>query len=601
MIWNICFPLSVAITVIGIMIAMRLFGSKQRQNNDTLGFFTLAVTVFITACVMFFAYAYANDYDGEVGGAVNSVLLAIRKSIGIFVVDGDFAFFRENMEGMLPALVPLASTFMALIVIAAPIFTFGFVLSFFKNLSSRIRFSLKRNADVYVFSELNEKSLVLATDLKNNNIRRVIAFCDVFENDDKRFGELLASAKKIDAIFFDKDVLDIDFHKHTKRGTISFFITGTDENENIKQSLGLVERYGQCEQAHLYMFSSSISSEALYFGNKDNKIKIHRINESSTMVRNVLYSDPTVVFQNTSAITPEGDKVISVVILGLGGHGTEWLKTLVWYGQMDGYKLKIDAFDQDESAEDRIAYQCPEVLSEEYNHKNVPGEARYSVTVHSNIKVGTKTFANEIAKLTEASFVFVCLGDDDLNIDTAVEMRVMFERMHISPAIYAVVYNDKLSACLDKLTTHRGQSYQINAIGGIGSSYCEKVIALEHEALALHAAYGDTEQNFYAREYNINAAMSTVLHNRARVELQVNGAHLPVEQRTEEQLRKLNVLEHRRWVAYMRSIGYVYSGSTDFYTRNDLGKMHHSLVGYLQLDTEDLDKNKSIESIECDD
>ena len=37
-------------------------------------------------------------------------------------------------------------------------------------------------------------------------------------------------------------------------------------------------------------------------------------------------------------------------------------------------------------------------------------------------------------------------------------------------------------------------------------------------------------------------------------------------------------LEHKRWNAYMRSEGFVYSGSTDKKTRNDLGKMHNDLV-----------------------
>ena len=54
----------------------------------------------------------------------------------------------------------------------------------------------------------------------------------------------------------------------------------------------------------------------------------------------------------------------------------------------------------------------------------------------------------------------------------------------------------------------------------------------------------------------------------------------------------IEVLEHRRWNAYMRSEGYVYSGSPDRATRNDLGKMHHDLIPFDLLSEEDKRKDK---------
>ena len=45
-------------------------------------------------------------------------------------------------------------------------------------------------------------------------------------------------------------------------------------------------------------------------------------------------------------------------------------------------------------------------------------------------------------------------------------------------------------------------------------------------------------------------------------------------------------LEHRRWNAYMRSEGYVYSGSPDKSSRNDLAKVHHNLIDFCGLSEE---------------
>jgi hypothetical protein len=175
--------------------------------------------------------------------------------------------------------------------------------------------------------------------------------------------------------------------------------------------------------------------------------------------------------------------------VGLGGYGMESLKTLVWYGQMDGYRLKIDAFDRDAHASARVAYLCPEIMDERYNHQYVSGEACYSVRVHDQMEVGTDAFVRETSKLTEASFVLVSLGNDDLNIETAVSLRALFERMHIKPTIYAVVHNDRLAECLKDLTNYRGQPYCIRTIGGLQASYSEKVILhseLEKDALDIH-------------------------------------------------------------------------------------------------------------------
>ena len=603
MIWDICFGASCVLMILGCIIAVRLFGQKDKQNNETFGFFALAITVYLSLSVMYFAMEYSGQYHDGFSGLVTAVLVSLRDTIGVFVVDGDFSFNAQNMEGMTSWLVPICSIIMSVLFIAAPAFTFGFLLSFFKNLSSMIRFKLTRNEDTYVFSELNERFLVLANDLKKNDRRRVVIFCDVFENDDERFGELLASAKKIDAIFFEKDILDVDFEKHTKRGSLYFFIAGEDETENINQALGLVKQYGRYETAHLYLFSDSISGEVLLFSGKNNQMKIHRVNESRAMIHNALYHDPVAVFENTSGVTPEGDKVISAVLVGLGGYGMESLKTLVWYGQMDGYRIKIDAFDKDKQAEDRVAYLCPEIMHKDYNHRFVSGEASYSVTVHGGISVGTKEFADKIAELKHASFVLVSLGNDDLNVETAVSLRTMFERLGIHPTIYAVVYNDQLAAGLEGLTNFKGQPYNICTIGGMMASYSEKVILrsdLEKAALAIHSAYGDSEQNFYAHEYNYNSSTASALHNRARAKLQVHGAHLPVEERTEEQIQKLKDLEHRRWNAYMRSIGYIYSGNDDPSTRNDLGKMHHNLVNFSRLNEEDIDKDNRVAGVKLD-
>ena len=58
----------------------------------------------------------------------------------------------------------------------------------------------------------------------------------------------------------------------------------------------------------------------------------------------------------------------------------------------------------------------------------------------------------------------------------------------------------------------------------------------------------------------------------------------------------LENLEHRRWNAYMRAEGFVFSGSTDAASRNDLGKMHNDLVNYTILPEEEKRKDSAVAS-----
>ena len=56
----------------------------------------------------------------------------------------------------------------------------------------------------------------------------------------------------------------------------------------------------------------------------------------------------------------------------------------------------------------------------------------------------------------------------------------------------------------------------------------------------------------------------------------------------------IGALEHRRWNAYMRSEGYIFSGSTDESSRNDLAKMHHDLVDFSSLTEEEKRKDRKV-------
>ena len=434
---------------------------------------------------------------------------------------------------------------------------------------------------------MNDKSIVLATDIKSKHKKSAIVFTDVFEDNEEKIYELIEQARNLGAICFKKDILVVNFKKHSESKSISFFTIGSNETENLNQSLKLIENYRSRDNTHIYIFSTKIESELLLTAIDKGKVKVRRINEVQSLVNRILYERGSIIFVSAREDT-NGDKRISAVVVGMGNHGTEMVKALTWYGQMDGYRLEINAFDKDELAEKKFVALAPELMSSDYNGVDVEGEAQYQITIHPDVDVQTITFADKISKITNASYVFVALGNDDMNINTAVNLRMYFERIKIHPVIQAVVYNSQQRKALEGIANYRGQAYDIEFVGDIESSYTEDVIIdseLEDDALKRHLKWGK-EEEFWTYEYNYRSSMASAIHMKARVKCGIPGADKKEADLSDEERTIIETLEHRRWNAYMRAQGYIFSGSTDKSSRNDLAKMHHDLVDYSSLTVE---------------
>lgn len=596
MLWTFCFILSISIVLLALcfIILSKTLINKRKKNIKVFNW--LITAVFFSAGIAFYPI-YDSIFKGDKFCIFKSIILSLHNAVRLFVVDADYTFIIDNVIGLSNGIQPFYTAYMAILFILSPFFTFGFILSFFKNLSASLKYWFNCFNEVYIFSELNEKSLTLAKSLKNNNFRRVVVFCDVFENNEEKSFELVGEAKDLGAICFKKDILNVNFRFHSSRKGLFFFAIGADQRENVNQALKLGEKYKDITNSHLYIFSNDIGSDLLLSTVNDNKMKVRRINEAQSLINRELYYNPGKIFSNYIEDS-SNIKNISAVIIGMGEYGSEMMKTLVWFGQMDGYKIKINAFDQNSMAEDEFAMQCPEIIDPKYNRVQRSGEAYYDVTIQSNINVDSRSFIEKIRAIPDVTYVFVALGSDEKNIKTAVDLRMTFERMNIKPIIQAVVHNTGLAKSLNSITNYRGQKYDIDFIGDFESVYSEAVIIdspLEDEALCRHLKWG-SEDEFWKYEYNYRSSVASAIHMRARIACKISGAGKKEEELTKEEIDIIENLEHRRWNAYMRSQGYIYSGSKDKSSRNDLGKMHHDLVVFDELSEEDKRKDSRVGS-----
>lgn len=307
-------------------------------------------------------------------------------------------------------------------------------------------------------------------------------------------------------------------------------------------------------------------------------------------------SDNEDVFEDGTAAqnADKPKKVISAVVIGMGLHGTEMLKGLSWYGQMSGYELYINAYDRDKNARSRFAAQCPELMSAQYNGAGADGEDAYHIDIH-HIDIDSEEFINHLKTLPTITYVAVCLGNDEKNLEMAVKMRSLCEKMGAHPMIQAIRYNLGENEDFSKAKNYRRQEYHIDLIGDMKSLYSVEAIIgsqYEYEALSRHMKWGG-ERSFWEFEYNYNSSIASAIHARAKKKLKIPGTEVDAEKRLVKYGDKKNFhvidnlrrLEHRRWNAYMRSEGYTHG------KRNDLAKTHHCLVPFDELSEGDKQKD----------
>ena len=558
---------------------------------------------FISALIIFFPiyyHCYFNS-DSQVLRIIKSVLLSIHNTMRLFILDGDFEIIKTtiNSTTVSVGLDKAYSVYAAILFVVAPVLTAGFVLSFFKNVSATVKYHLSPKSDIYVMSELNERSIVLAEDILTNpdvKGRKLVVFTGVFEKEDEENSELIEQAKHLGAICFKKDVTEISLKPKARGIKRKIYFVGDNEDQNVKQALTMIPTCRNnpllnTKDTHMYVMSSSVESEVLLNSADNGHLHVRRVRRARNFVIDTLkkYS----IFD--TQLTKEGKKLISIVIVGLGYYGMELLKAICWCGQMDGYILQIHVFDASCELEKKIESVAPELIK--YNHKQIEGEPFYDIFFHEMVDANSQDFLNELSSIKDISTVFVCLGDDELNISTAMRMRMQFTRDKINfgrvqPNIYAIVYSSIKSDTFNQnggLKSIKGVDYDITFIGSMKERYALSFIEqneLEEEGLKYHLAWANTEKEveeakltYEKYEYYRRSSVSKALHVYYRRQLGLMNIS-DLEDK---------ILEHKRWNAYTRAEGYVYNAVKD-----DIAKTHPDLIPYDKLSEREKLKDKII-------
>ena len=502
---------------------------------------------------------------------------------------------------------------------------------------------------------------------KTPAVNRMIVFTNITQKMQEEKSELVSAAKAIGAICLQKDITDVYLKDPKNKQMLrKLYLISLDENENTSKAMQLI---AQCHKdynndtTHIYVFANSDESGILLDSvvtklsnpeKKDEKqpasqfnIKVRRVNEKRNLVWNTLrlsekdlglelsgsihsgvtYEQVPLIFSRAKEKDAElkddtklkdGEKLIEVLIVGMGQYGTELLKTICWYCQMPGYRLHVHVFDGLANCEGKVQSIAPDFVRK--NHvpaeEEAAGEAYYDIDFcNEKIDVREASFAKKIEKLTDISLAFVTLGNDNINIDTAIKLRRLFGKIHAKegfkvPPILTVVYDSEKAENLEYgkqlKNDSRDGDYNIRFIGDVKHSYSPRNIEqseLESIGLACHmhwaeinnkqsedkekkrptlqdlkANWQQMEKDYNTYEYNRRSSMAQAMHLMAR-KLVCNSS--------DEETLKRN--EHNRWNVYVRADGYTVSPEIAKNVRlkkDTIAKIHPDLVTFAELPDE---------------
>ncbi len=668
--------LSIFALTLALSVALLIFNRRRSLLSAGLhkfpisSFHLMTGGVFISAVILLYPAVYCSIGGTDLSSYATTLFVAMQNTLQLFTIDADFALIGDLFAdgGYNDTVYKLYNAYGSVLHVLAPILTAGIVLSFFKNVKAFLRYHVfSLPSDLYFISELNDRSIALAEDIfiqsKKNKKSAKVIFTDVFEqNDDETNYELVNRARSIGCILFAKDITELrlrpGFGRKIKR---KIYFIGVNEDENIRQALTVISACAKpprtlfkrkpkldengeviekksiynTENTEFYVFSRSAESEALLNSIDNGEMKVRRIDENRNFVLRTLMEYP--IFKD--ALPPEegkAEKRLNIVLVGLGMIGTELVKALAWVGQMYGYVLNLHIFDGEPDIEKRLRNIAPELIDnnfasrreredsesavEYYNDKSgikykerVDGDSYYNFFYYDDINVKTQEFLDIVAGIGPVSTVYVTLGDDELNIETAMRLRTMLERAAIDfgresrpiPSIYSVVYSEIKNEIIsdhDGLHTIKNDDYGITIVGSLKSSYTLSALEqtkIEKAGLECHLKWASSDESklkdiksYSKYEYYRRSSMAEAMHGYLRK--QVGLMPKLVDDETQKQIFKH---EHCRWCAFVRSEGYV-----SRINRSDLAKTHNNLRPYDELkdDVKLLDETVLTEIIDGD-
>ncbi len=438
--WSLGFLIIFAAIGIAYDIAMKHY--KKSHVLHRIHFMFAGAGV---AMLCLFWQAYRN--------AANLTIRLIDSVVSTFKSFGFEYTSTEIAEMIFGKNVPIRTAdrlYISFVSIFAIVVTVFAALSIFKDTAAQLRYYFRFLFKSHIFSELNEKSICVAKDIRNKNKRATIVFTGVDRiGSDEALQGLTCDAETINAIMTRKSVLD--FHGMFNLFP-TFYLIDLEETNNIKNSIELFGKYHK-KKCRLNVFSTLESAETFIDAvekKPEDKAELNLVNRAQIIAYDLMMRYPMY-----RAADRCGSKTMSVLIVGAGTIGMECAKAAMWCGKMNSYNSRIRIFDSvDRKSEFDARYIN---FKSELDAAGVDNDFFEFHTVDIN----SSEFYNKLIHCLDANYIIVATGSDEMNIITATKIRRFFIRNKIKdgikydadkePMIIPIISNSDYYGIFDKI------------------------------------------------------------------------------------------------------------------------------------------------------
>lgn len=634
--------ISIFIFLLGIIITT-CFSVKKNKLPKTIIIYLMVV------CALALLPLYLNGNLLSVAGPVDTIISSVLGVTRTITGENSVNDTRSMLDGITGNTLVFVYIYTGILHLVVVVLVFGVLLSFFQNFFPNFIYRCFARGKLFVFNEINQRSIILAKDIKNKDKKTVLVFLKDDNSDVKISADMLNVIQELRAFTFNISVTQIKICNKFFKKAVKLLLIKSDEEANLKDLLGLHEKYSTMKipvqnkdkkfeykpEFDIYILNSSQEAEALLdYVDYSKNFRIRLIPE----IRLNLYK----LFNEMPLYHGERNGELEILIIGAGKNGMEATKIASWCGQTFKLNPKIIVVDSDANKEKEFEMQCPELAE-----KTATENSKMNCNVKFYVSdVQNSDFIKIINNHPNVGYVICALGNEELNLRTAINVRKMYNELHYlnehtkkfkNPIINVLLDDPFLFNISPKLKMYTNIECDLRPFGSIESLYTLDNISnsnfdkmgqkvnfyyeLEFSDLedktdkeAVANVEKVANMNYENMEYRRSSSIAFAVHCKYKAYAcfcEKNGMSVEVfeeiwkndigkmidllnENLNEEMIKELAMLEHLRWNYYQRSLGFksVDINKMDLWVeespkkeyRNFAAKLHPSIVDWKVLE-----------------
>lgn len=599
--------LCVSIILFTIGILLTIYYIKRRK-----GVAKRAIIGLICSTAIAFFPLYLMDNHSTPGGILDVIFTALLGVARSMMGENSLLDTRESFLSTSGELSSISAVYTSFLHVVATLLLLGLLFSFFENFFPKIRYHLFSTGHLTIFSNVSDRTVLLAKDMKlqaDRGKKKNSTF--VFLDDLSRItidnARYLKELKSLNAFLFNEGTCEISLPIFFKSNSVDYFLLQDDDTINMKEAIELSQKWSnpitkfKKKKLDIRIHIRSNTPEAEHIVDSieyDSSLKFRLIRETRTALYNLVDKYPLFLGIRENNLT--------VLIIGAGQHGIEAIKTVAWCGQTLHITPKIIVVDKSELVSKQFAQDCPEFIS----------NGDYAIDFIT-VDVTTEAYSKLLRTHPEIGYIICTLSDESLNIKTAMHTRGIYDDIRFlpenacymdEPLINILINHPFLHDVMGRMQFDTKQNCHLNAFGSIAETYTWENITgsyLDCIGIAINRFYEldfakqtyhalsesewmnkkeilikNADENYEKKEYNRCSSIALGLHSKYKiyailVESAKNALNNydwsshPTSELIKEAdailtnhatgtsiVEELSVLEHRRWNAYMRSQGW---------------------------------------------